>query len=1114
MEKIYKNLFFLKGHLSFKKQHLAIFASVLLFTNTVSAKDVYSEKTNESNIQLSASQQKQDVTGVVSDENGQAITGVVVSIEGTTTGDITRVNGEYSIKVATGEVLLYSFIGYKTKKIIIGTEAVLNVRLEVESLTGDEVVIIGYGGVQKAKTLTASAVNVKMSEIVGLPVTSVSDALGGRVTGVTSQSRSGAPGETTKIWIRGGDKILYVIDDVVMETDQGEIFFNRLRPDDISSMTILKDASATAIYGPRANDGVVVVQTKRGTRGSLDVVFSQKVSVLTPSYKPEVMSAWDYVNTRNDVYAASYAETPAYNDIELSKYHMGHLNQQGASRQDILNTMNATYGDLNYTMSDINDLFDPKKTQGGDIENYFQTYDPWDLFNHVQPMTQSNLSVRGGSERINYYSSLGYLDQKGISKTYGYEQYNVMLNSDALLLKDKSLKFTLNLNGILSSKDQPSAGDGVFNNAMFGHDKPTRPGSWSTGLPRSGSVNDQTTQGFNNTDDIRLQTNIGLKWSLPWVEGLSAGASLSYTTSSTDNKIFYHNSENVYGNPAATRPNDYNPDQATVEQKMSNYSLTTGIYQIDYNNSFKGKHNVSAMATYQSQVRETNFNFGKKRGYPTTFVPQVGAGAKMDGVGGGQSLWGSSSLIGRVTYDYENKYLFSYSANYNASLSYSPDKRWGLFQAVSAGWVLSEENFLKNSKAVNMLKIRASYGIVGGEIGTPFSFMNQYGQNDSNNNALSNLLLGDNMSPNSVWRESHVASDLTWSSSRQLSGGVDFELLDRRLNGSFDTYIYFNNGASMDMNSDMAYTPLLGMPNIPQVNAPFETSRKGGIEFSLNWSETIGDFRYRIGGNYSYWDQTYTRHTGESVNNYYAQTDRVGSRNMQPTYWIAYGTSGLFGSYDQMYGSHLVSGRNNSPGTFIINDVNGDGMIQNIGDYAINDRAGVTPLTLYGLTLSGGWRDFNVELFFQGATNVTGNVPSPLRSQQDYMWNYGQYGFDQSYTPGNPNVNANLPIATNANAAWGYNFMDEWVFDASYIKLKNVSINYDLKNGLLRNVSYIKGLSVSFIINNAYTWVNSDYPLEGMTDPEYIPSEGIWGGNKLGSYPTQRSYTLGISLTL
>lgn len=1054
--------------------------------------------------------QKQKATGTVLDQNGDPLIGVNVTVVGTTDGTITDIDGKYSVTAKPGNTIRFSYIGYKPVEVKYNGKDLV-VKMEEDSEALEEVVVTGYGGVQKAKTLTASAVNVKMESIAKLPVTSVSDGLGGRVTGITSQSKSGAPGETTKIWIRGGDKILYVIDDVVMETDQGEIFFNRLRPDDIASMSVLKDASATAIYGPRANDGVIVVNTKRGTAGQVDIVVNQKLSIMTPSYRPKVMSTWDYANTKNELYAASFMENPAYNDTEMSKYYMGHLNQQGKSRQEILGLVNDKYG-LGYTMDEINDLFNPYVTQGGDIENYYQTYDPWDFFKHTQPMSQTNVSVRGGSERVRYYSSLGYLTQKGISDSFGYDQYNAMINSESFLLKDKSLRFTLNLNGIMSDMKRPAAGDNVFNEALFANsDKPNRPQNWTTGLNRAGGPDAMLRTGFNDTHDYRLQASTSLRWELPWVKGLAISGSVNFNTSYTMNKAFSHDQEDVFSNPSSTKPNNYNPDNANVSQSWNNYLLSTGIIQAEYNRSF-GKHNLSAMANYQSQNRTQNSTSVKAKGYPTTFVPQIESGTTFVSKSGSEVKWASSSYIGRASYDYAGKYLLQYSLSYNGTLNFSPKKRWGLFQAISGGWVLTEEHFIKsilNKDILNMIKIRAGYGIVGDDNGTkPFSYMNQYKQTSSN------VLFGENMAANAAWYESLVANDLKWSSSRQFSAGVDFALLRDRLSGSIDTYLYKNNGDPMNMNQDLIYTPILGMPNTPQINAPYETTRKGGFEIALNWNDRIGDFFYRVGGTYSFWDKRVTRHTSKSTDWYYRGLDNIGNRNMQEVYYASWVTDGLFGSLDEMYNSYLHFSRNHNTGTFKMQDLNGDGIL-NIGDYAWNNRAGTTPLSLYGITLGGQWKGFDFEIFFQGAANVTGSMPSPMRSQQDFYWNYGKYFFQESYLPSNGNVDANLPLPVNSGQGWGYNFVDRWVYDASYFKLKNISFRYDLKRDVLKNVDFIKGLDVSFIINNVYTWVNGNYPLKGMSDPEYIPTESIWGSSgKLGGYPTQRSYTLGLTLTL
>ena len=544
---------------------------------------------------LSISAQTVTISGTVTDDTGFEVIGATITIVGNASyGTVTDTDGKYTLpNVPANASLQFSYVGMKTQIIPVNGRTTINVVLVTDTEILEEVVVTGYGGVQKAKTMTASASSVNVSQLAKLPVTSISEGLGGRVTGVITQQSSGAPGENVKIWIRGGEKILYVIDDVVMESSQGNAFFNRLRPDDIASMSILKDASATAVYGPRAANGVVVIATKRGQEGAPIISANQKVSIMTPSYRAKGLSAYEYAQARNEVEFASFQENPTFNNTALSKYYMGDLWQKGYNREDIRSMVNEKYG-MTYTMDEINDLFDPNKTQGGNIQDYFSTYDPWDMFNHTQPMYQTNISLRGGSERLTYYSSLGYMDQQGVSKNYKYNQVNFVLNTDAFLLKDKSLKFTFNLNGNTSNQKKPASGEGVFNNAMYGDWMPKRPPVWSTGLPRKWSVDALLNTGFNDTEAYRFQMNSALKWFIPWVEGLSASTSVNFTTTYNTNRQFNHDQENVYDNPYATNFSSYNPINANMYQYWYRYKLLTGIFQLDYARSFD-KHNLSAM---------------------------------------------------------------------------------------------------------------------------------------------------------------------------------------------------------------------------------------------------------------------------------------------------------------------------------------------------------------------------------------------------------------------------------------------------------------------------------------------------------------------------------------
>ena len=1063
-----------------------------------------------STLALSISAQNITVRGTVTDSYGETVIGATIVIEGNATkGTVTNIDGQYSLTdVPENASLQISYVGMNTQIIPVNGRSTINIVLTADTEMLEEVVVTGYGGVQKAKTMTASATVVNVNQLARLPVSSISEGLGGRVTGVVTQQSSGAPGENVKIWIRGGENILYVIDDVVMETSQGNAFFNRLRPDDIASMSILKDASATAVYGPRAANGVVVIATKRGQEGAPVITVNQKISMMTPSYRAKGLSAYEYAQARNEVEFASFQENPTFNNTALSKYYMGDLWQKGYNREDIRSMVNEKYG-MTYTMDEINDLFDPNKTQGGNIQDYFSTYDPWDMFNHTQPMYQTNISLRGGSERLTYYSSLGYMDQQGVSKNYKYNQVNFVLNTDAFLLNDKSLKFTFNLNGNTSNQQKPASGESVFNNAMYGDWMPKRPPVWSTGLPRKGSVDALLNTGFNDTEAYRFQMNSALKWFIPWIEGLSASTSVNFTTTYNTNRQFNHDQENVYDNPYATNFSSYNPINANMYQYWYRYKLLTGIFQLDYARSFD-KHNLSAMVNYQSQTRHENWTSAKKRGYPTTLAPQIDLGAEMVENKGNATEWGSASYIGRLTYDYDNKYLFQYSANYNGSLSYSPEKRWGYFHAFSLGWVATQETWFKNlinPNIVNMLKLRGGIGLVGNEVGKPFSFLTQYTQNNNR------VLFGTNMNPNVGWYVNTIANDLRWSSSTQYGVGLDYGLFRDRLTGAVDAFLYMNKGDVMNMTDDMVRSDILGMPNIPQINAPYATSRKGGFEVSVNWQDKIEKVGYRLGLNYSYWDERQSRHTDKSSDWWSPTFDNIGKRWMHPVYPLGLATDGKYGDWNNMYNSMLHASRNMTLGTVALVDLNGDGRVN---DYYTLNRPGTTPLTQFGVTLGADWNGFDFEVFFQGATNVSGAMPSPLRSQQSYMWNYGQYAFQNAYTPSHPDVNAALPIPVPEGNGWGYSYIDIWAFDASYLKLKNISLRYDMKRNILKNVSYIQGLDLSFVVTNAFVWTKKSYPLKGLQDPEFITSgASIYNNNgTLGSYPTQRSYTLGVTVTL
>lgn len=1056
------------------------------------------------------------VTGKVVDESNMPIPGASIVIKGTTVGVATDIDGAFTLNVPVGATLRFSFIGYLTQERQINGAENLTVVLPNDVQEMEEVVVTGFGGVQKTKTLTASVAPVPVAALQKLPLTSISSGLGGRVTGVITQERSGMPGEVAKIWIRGGSDVLYVIDDVVMETEQGEIFFNRLRPDDIENMTILKDASATAVYGPRARDGVVVVTTKKGAMGSVDITVSQKVSIMTPSYKVKSMSIYDYALWRNEVAQANYVQTPPYSQEQLSKFYLGELYKKGVSYADMVGRVNAAHG-TNYTLQNIQDMFDPNVSVGDNIQDYYTYHDLWDLFDHVQPMSQTNVSVRGGSEKLRYYSSLGYMKQKGVHKNFDFEQVNFLLNTEASLLNDKSLRLIMNLNGNTTMQKMPAIGENVFREVVFWGNGGTKSldNKWSTGLLRPNSPQAYMETGFNNTRQYRAQGTAGLKWNLPWVEGLTLTGTVNVSVSYNMNKQFNHPQLNVYETPVSSKPNTYNSANANLYQYWSDYLLTTGQVQADYGKKIK-KHNFFVMLNYTSQVRHTNFTSAKREDYATIFTPQISSGAKTTATTGGETKWGSASWVGRLNYDYDSRYILSYAANYNGSLSYSPDKRWGFFNAVSFAWVLSEEKFFKeviSPEWVSMFKLRYGYGTVGREIGAPFSYLNSYSQRGGR------LLIGNSLSPQVAWYESNVANDLTWSSSRQMTGGVDFGFFKDRLTGSVDLFLYKNRGDAMNMSEKEIRTDILGMPNVPQINAPYETSRKGGVEFSFRWEDKLSNnFRYYVGLNYTFWDERVTRHTDEDSYYYYYEMNGLGKRAMNPVYDVTYQTADkLIGSWEEVYNSQIMSigtsYQNYVPGTMRWTDPSGSGRLD-AGDYINGNFPGDTPLKMYGINLGGSWKGFELDMFFQGAADVRGTIVSPIRNAEAWFWNYGKVVAQHSYSPSHPDVKAPLALA-NGNVNIGNIPVDRYAFDASYFKMKSLSLRYNFMETVLKDNQFFKALELSFTATNLFTVTKKSYPYKNLADPEFVTnSVNMYGGNgNLGGYPTQRGFTFGLTAT-
>ncbi|MDE6451063.1 MAG: hypothetical protein K2L23_01995 [Odoribacter sp.] len=382
------------------------------------------------------------------------------------------------------------------------------------------------------------------------------------------------------------------------------------------------------------------------------------------------------------------------------------------------------------------------------------------------------------------------------------------------------------------------------------------------------------------------------------------------------------------------------------------------------------------------------------------------------------------------------------------------------------------------------------------------------------------MLIGNSLSPQVAWYESNVANDLTWSSSRQMTGGVDFGFFKDRLTGSVDLFLYKNRGDAMNMSEKEIRTDILGMPNVPQINAPYETSRKGGVEFSFRWEDKLSDnFRYYVGLNYTFWDERVTRHTDENAWWYCYDNTTLGKREMHDVYWLSTYESAqkLIGSWEEVYNSQIMSigtnYQNYVPGTIRWTDPSGNGRVDN-ADMASRNFPGDTPLKMYGINLGGSWKGFELDMFFQGAADVRGTIVSPIRNAEAWFWNYGKVVAQHSYSPSHPDVKAPLALA-NGNTGMGNFLVDRYAFDASYFKMKSLSLRYNFMETVLKEDKFFKALELSFTATNLFTVTKKSYPYKNLADPEFVTTSGnMYGGNgNLGGYPTQRGFTFGLTAT-
>ena len=1034
------------------------------------------------------------VTGTVTaTTTAEPLPGVSIQIKGTTTGSITDINGVYSIEAEAGDILIFSYIGYLNEEVTVRSETVVDIAL-VEDIIGlDELVVVGYG-VQKKKLNTGASLNVKNEEIMARNTSTAMDALQGVSPGVSITRNNGVPGSGTKVFIRGigttgNSEPLYIVDGIAV----GNIDY--LSPSDIESIDVLKDGASAAIYGSRAANGVILVTTKKGKEGKVQVTYDGYIGWSNPYNLPEMMNALQY---------AAYMDTARVNS-DQSPY------------------------DYESLVPDWN------KIESGEWEGT----DWIEEFRNPNAFSQSHaFNFTGGSEKSIYSAGVSYLEEEGIfgnnDVNSTYKRLNLRLNSEHVLWESngrdilvlgQNLTYTNTKNPtiragsiywndlynmIVQSPFLPMWADSTDDTAYPYHDAI----DWNGNSPNPMAMMDlQSRENYNNNNTIVGNAFLDLQ---P-INNLHIRSSIGINN--------WYGSSRHY-----TRAYDYSNidvrEDDQIRQRMYSGFNWTFTNTIAYNFDLNDEHNFTVLAGMESIKTQVNqFVEGYNRatlfndpeyGYLTNAPVIDPTWTEINGKD--EYGWGLVSYFGRLSYDYKEKYLFTAVVRRDGSSNFAEGNRYGTFPSLSAGWVISSEPFMEGaSHIMNYLKFRASWGQNGNENITPFQYLAaiSYGESPDitewyffgNDNAHQDVGAYPPILPN---------PDVSWETSEQVNLGLDMHFLNNKLQVNFDLY----NKATRDW---LVVAPALASngTGAPFINGGDVTNK--GVELVLGWNDRIGDFKYNITGTFAYnknevvaianeekiihgpsnvlsqgTSEMFRAEVGYPIGYFWGfETDGIFQTQDEADDWNSQGTA----VGDTAYYASLQAG----DVRFV--DANNDGVIDDLDKGMIGNPH---PDYIYSIQLNLEYK--GIFLNFVGTGKAGHQIASSYRaignSQRD---NRTTEVFESWTGPGTSNRLPRVQYSPHPNTR---NISDLYIDDASYFRIANLTIGYDLSQG-------IKGIPfeqtrVYFSVKNLATFTK----YRGM-DPEvgYNPetndgNDYPWAsGIDLGLYPIARTFLVGLSIT-
>lgn len=1000
-----------------------------------------------------------NVKGTITSETGEGLPGASVILKGTSTGTTTDVDGKYSLNVPDGNgTLVFTYIGYLNQEIVIGNRSQLDVKLAPNEKTLEEIVVVGYG-TQKKATLTGSVSEVKGADIVKSPQPNLSNSLAGRFSGFVANNRGGEPGyDGSSYTVRGfattgNNDVLIVVDGIPGQVGG----LDRLDPNDIESISILKDASA-AVYGSRAANGVILVTTKRGSTGKPVISYSFNQGFSSPTRLPKLADAPTYATIMNEI---DYYNNPS-----------GGMNQH-------------------YSADEIE-----KFRNGSDPLNYPNTDWQKETLKNFALQNQHSLAINGGTDNVKYYVSLGTIYQDGLYKNGAtkYKQYNFRSNIDANVTKD--FRVSLGVSGRQENRAFPTSSAGNTFRSIY-RAYPTviaqyPNGYYSTGVENQNPVVLGTDMGGTVSNPTSIFNGIlRANYDLPFVKGLSVDGFYSVDKSFNFSKSFntpytlYNYNKNTAAYSGVVTGGS--AGAASIDQSQLNITNITQNLRLSYIKTI-GKHNINAFVAYE-QNRRNEAKFGATRiNFPTTSTPELsqGGAAATDKNNSGSSFnFTRRSYIGRLAYNFNEKYLAEVQARVDGSSVFPKGKQYGFFPSVSAGYRISEEDWFKNGVSfIDDLKLRASYGTLGNDNVGQFQFYNNY-------SFVNQYVLGNSVISPGIDLTKLANPNITWETSKKLDIGLNAVFLK---NFNIEV-IYFSQ-----KRSDILAARNASIPNTSGIVNPYKTNdntplvpdenlgkvNNTGVEATLGYNHN-GKFRYNISGNITYAkSKVIFIDEAPGALDYQRQTGGPLYTN------LLYNNLGIFRTQADLDAYPHVQGART--GDLILEDYNKDGKIT--ADDQVRSKYGNVPLLTYGLTFNAGYDAFDLAVVFAGQ----GMVSQYVLPESGQVGNFYSSWADNRWSPSNPD--GSFPrVDTRASASinGGLYASNFWLNNSSFVRLKNVELGYTLPKDALSKLK-ISSLRVYASAFNLFTITGvKDY------DPEGNSNSGQF-------YPQQRILNLGLNI--